>query len=189
MRSKASVRGHPIHPALIPFPIAFLAGAFVFDAVGRIAGRPAFWGTGYHLALAGVITALVAALPGFIDYFTTVPPKSSGHERATRHMLLNLTTVVLFAVGAWLRRGSGVPPSNIVVGLEAVGTVLLTIAGYLGGTLVSRNQISVDHRYAGAGRWRDEGAERRDGGAVVAAPFVNRGSASAGAGQRPPFSQ
>jgi nitrite reductase/ring-hydroxylating ferredoxin subunit len=111
----------------------------------------------------------VAALPGFIDYFTTVPPKSSGHERATRHMLLNLTTVVLFAAGAWLRRGSGVPPSDLVLALEAVGTVLLTIAGYLGGTLVSRNQISVDHRYAGAGRWRDEGAERRDGGAVVAA--------------------
>jgi nitrite reductase/ring-hydroxylating ferredoxin subunit len=28
--------------------------------------------------------------------------------------------------------------------------------GWLGGTLVSRNQVSVDHRYANAGKWREE---------------------------------
>src|ERR671934_160315 len=30
MRTKASIRGHPIHPSLIPFPFAFLWGAFAF---------------------------------------------------------------------------------------------------------------------------------------------------------------
>jgi uncharacterized membrane protein len=40
MRSKASYKGHPIHPALIPFPFAFLYGAFFFDLAGRLAGRP-----------------------------------------------------------------------------------------------------------------------------------------------------
>jgi nitrite reductase/ring-hydroxylating ferredoxin subunit len=45
---------------------------------------------------------------------------------------------------------------------------LLTVAGYMGGTLVTRNQISVDHRYARAGRWKEETAERRDGAVIVA---------------------
>jgi uncharacterized membrane protein len=39
MRSKASIRGHPIHPALIVFPFAFLSGALVFDIAGRLADR------------------------------------------------------------------------------------------------------------------------------------------------------
>jgi uncharacterized membrane protein len=31
--STASIGGHPIHPMLIPFPIAFLSGAVVTDIV------------------------------------------------------------------------------------------------------------------------------------------------------------
>ncbi len=34
--SKASIVGHPIHPMLVPFPIACFVGAFVTDlAYGR----------------------------------------------------------------------------------------------------------------------------------------------------------
>ncbi len=90
MRSKASFRGHPIHPALIPFPFAFLYGAFLFDLAGRVAERPGWWTTGAYLSLVGVVAALIAAVPGFIDYFSTVPPNSSGKKRATKHMLVNL---------------------------------------------------------------------------------------------------
>ena len=31
----------------------------------------------------------------------------------------------------------------------------MIFAGWLGGTLVYRNQIGVDHRYAGAGKWNE----------------------------------
>src|SRR5918911_359340 len=137
MRSKASIRGHPLHPSLIPFPFAFLWGAFAFDAGGRLLDRPAWWTTGFYLGVAGVLTALLAAVPGFIDYFGTVPPKSSGRERATRHMLLNLATVALFAVAAWLRKSGAAPPTAITLALEAVGAAMLSIAGYMGGTLVT----------------------------------------------------
>lgn len=43
MRSRASYKGHPIHPALIPFPFAFLYGAFFFDLAGRLTGRASWW--------------------------------------------------------------------------------------------------------------------------------------------------
>jgi nitrite reductase/ring-hydroxylating ferredoxin subunit/uncharacterized membrane protein len=156
MRSRASFRGHPIHPALIPFPFAFLYGAFLFDLAGRVAGRPGWWTTGAYLGLVGIVAALIAAVPGFIDYFTTVPPKSSGKQRATRHMLVNLAAVVLFAA-AWAVRGeSAAPPDVTVLALEGIGVALLTAGGWMGGVLVNRNQIGVDHRYARAGKWKEE---------------------------------
>lgn len=168
MRSKASFKGHPLHPALIPFPFAFLTGALAFDAAALLLGRPSFWTTGGHLAAAGVAMGLLAAVPGLIDYFYTVPPKSSGKRRATRHMIVNVLAVALFA-GAWfLRRGSA-EPAVTVLALELVAVGLLIAGGWMGGTLVSRNQIGVDHSYAGGGVWQEQGVEARPGTAIVVA--------------------
>jgi uncharacterized membrane protein/nitrite reductase/ring-hydroxylating ferredoxin subunit len=168
MRSAAHLRGHPIHPMLIPFPFAFLTGAFVFDAFGRVTGHPTWWVTGGYLALLGIVAALVAAVPGFIDYLRTVPPKSSGKSRATKHMLLNLSAVALFIVATWLRTDSVAPETGVVV-LEGVAVALLFVGGWLGGVLVSRNQISVDHRYARAGKWKEESVRATTDQAVVVA--------------------
>ncbi|MGH9173836.1 MAG: DUF2231 domain-containing protein [Vicinamibacterales bacterium] len=164
MRSKASYDGHPLHPALIPFPFAFLTGALVFDVLGWFFAAPSWWATGGHLAAAGVITALIAAVPGFVDYLYTVPPKSTGKQRATRHMLINLAAVTLVAA-AWFSRDDAPPLS--VVGLELVAVGLLVVGGWMGGVLVSRNQISVDHRYAGAGKWKEVTIDDRTGTSVV----------------------
>jgi nitrite reductase/ring-hydroxylating ferredoxin subunit len=100
--------------------------------------------------------ALVAAVPGAIDYLYTVPPESTGKQRARKHALVNLSAVALFAATWLLRGGAAVPPGALDLALEAVAVGLLTLGGWMGGTLVSRNQISVDHRYAGAGKWNEE---------------------------------
>lgn len=155
MRSKASVKGHPLHAMLIPFPFAFLTGAFVFDVLGRALDRQALWATGAHLAWAGVIMALVAAVPGFIDYLGTVPPRSTGKQRATRHMLVNLSAVVLFALAGFVRGAAAVPPDPVILVVEAGALALLFAGGWMGGTLVYRNQIGIDHRYANAGTWKE----------------------------------
>jgi nitrite reductase/ring-hydroxylating ferredoxin subunit/uncharacterized membrane protein len=156
MRSKASFRGHPIHPALIPFPFAFLYGGFGFDLLGHLSGKSAWWTTGGYLVLLGILTALLAAVPGFVDYFKTVPPESSGKQRATRHMLVNLSAVILFSI-AWTIRGrADAFPGDLILVLEGVGLVLLTAGGWMGGVLVNRNQIGVDHRYARAGKWNEQ---------------------------------
>jgi nitrite reductase/ring-hydroxylating ferredoxin subunit/uncharacterized membrane protein len=169
VRSRASYKGHPIHPALIPFPFAFLCGAFLFDAAGRVAGRASWWTTGAHLALAGIVMALVAAVPGFIDYRYTVPPKSTGKRRATRHMAANLTAVALFAVALWLRGAAAAAPGIAPLILEGVGVVLLAAGGWMGGVLVNRNQIGVDPRYANAGKWREAAVQWNPGEPAVAA--------------------
>lgn len=169
MRSAANLRGHPIHPSVIPFPFAFLWGAFVADVIGALLDAPSFGRTGWYLSAAGVLMALIAAVPGFIDYFMTVPPESSARERATKHMLLNLATVALFAISLFMRLGEAHQPSAIPLVLEAIGVVMLSMAGWVGGVLVSRNQISVDHRYANAGRWREERVDAKAGEFVTVA--------------------
>jgi nitrite reductase/ring-hydroxylating ferredoxin subunit/uncharacterized membrane protein len=167
MRSRASVKGHPIHPALIPFPFAFLTGALAFDLLGWLFATPAWWNTGEHLVVAGVLSALVAAVPGVIDYIYTVPPNSSGKQRATRHMLTNLSAVTLMGA-AWVVRQSA-SPEMLVVGLEFIAVGLLSYGSLLGGVLVSRNQISIDHRYADAGKWKEATFADRPGAPVTVA--------------------
>jgi uncharacterized membrane protein/nitrite reductase/ring-hydroxylating ferredoxin subunit len=156
MRSKALLLGHPLHPMLVPFPVAFLAGAVVFDLVGRLAGASSWWRTGAYLSAGGIGTAIIAALPGLIDYLFTVPPNSSGQRRATKHATANLSAVACFTLAWWIRGNPSAPPGIAVLALEVVGLGVLAVGAYMGGTLVTRNLIGVDHRYANAGKWREQ---------------------------------
>jgi nitrite reductase/ring-hydroxylating ferredoxin subunit/uncharacterized membrane protein len=167
MRSRASVQGHPIHPALVPFPFAFLTGALAFDLLGWLFVTPTWWATGEHLAVAGVVTALLAAVPGLIDYLYTVPPNSSGKRRATRHMLTNLSAVTLMAMAWVVRQSTGV--GGLVVALEFIAVGLLSYGSLMGGVLVARNQIGIDHRYADAGKWKEATFDDRVDGLVTVA--------------------
>lgn len=140
---------------IIPFPLAFFIGTFVFDVLGIIYYSQAFYLIGYYLGIAGCIMALVAAIPGAIDYFATVPPESSAKKRAATHGLLNVLVLILFFV-AWLLKKGGNSPDWLILGLEAVGFILLFFTGWMGATLVYRNQIGVDPRYANAGKWKEK---------------------------------
>ena len=162
MKSKASVKSHPLHPLLIAFPIAFFTGTLLFDIWAEAAANPELHRVAYYTEIAGVCFALVAAVPGIIDYIYTVPPKSSGKKRATQHGAINVTNVVLFAI-VWFYRQREGASIGLIIGLEAVGFILLCIAGWLGGTLVYRNLIGVDMRYAGAGKWKEKTVDQKTG--------------------------
>ncbi len=185
MKSTASFKGHPIHPMLIPFPFAFLTGAFLFDAAGRLLHKPELGATGRHLTAAGIGAGLAAAVPGVVDYFGSIPPKSSASDRATKHALSNVTALALFGASWVLRRGRR--PSAGSLTAQAAGVGIMSYAGWLGGTLVYRNQIGVDHRYADAGKWKEQSAEPVDGSLIVPeadALKVNQMSLVHAAGER-----
>jgi len=168
VRSRASFKAHPLHPALIPFPFAFLVGSTLFDLASFLAGSRALSLTAAHLTLAGIVAGLLAAVPGIVDYFYTVPPDSSAKARATRHGAGNGVALLLFALAFW-QRDADWNATLLTMGLELLGAGLLAYSGWLGGTLVTRNLISVDHRYADKGRWQEGTFSGRPGDEIVVA--------------------
>lgn len=151
MRSRASIKSHPIHPILVVFPVAFFTGTLVCDVLAFINKSDSIWQMGKYLEIAGIGSAIAAAIPGIIDYSYTVPPKSSAKTRAGKHAILNTVMLGLFVTSVLCRNNIDL----IIIATEAVGMVLLSVAGWMGGTLVHRNQIGVDPRYANAGKWKE----------------------------------
>jgi uncharacterized membrane protein/nitrite reductase/ring-hydroxylating ferredoxin subunit len=154
MKSKASIKGHPLHPILVGFPIAFFTGTLVFDFIGCFTDNDELLKVGYYLELCGIITAVAAAIPGLIDYTFTVPPASSGKKRAAKHGITNTSMLILFSIAFYYRQQETNLP--VVLVLQGIGFILMMFAGWMGGTLVYKNQIAVVNRYAHAGKWNEQ---------------------------------
>ena len=167
MKSKASFKSHPLHPILVSFPIAFFIGTLLFDVLGLVYKEEHLHIAALYLEVAGIGFGLLAAIPGIIDYIFIVPPKSSAKKRATKHGLTNTLMVIIFSVALYLRHNPEIS-FYVIISLELSGVILLSIAGWLGGTLVYRNQIGVDIRYAYAGKWKEEYLHAQNGQIAVA---------------------
>lgn len=142
MQSTAQISGHPIHPMLIPYPFALLSSALVFDLGARITGRESWSQTAQHLTTAGLGSAVVAAVPGIVDYVGTVPRQTSASRTATKHALSNLSALTCFALARSTRRyGGRLPNSGLALALMGMG--LLTVGGLLGSSLVYHERIGV----------------------------------------------
>lgn len=145
MKSKAAIGTHPIHPMLVPLPIGAFFLALVGDIV-HLSGRDPFW---YRFAFicigVGVVTALLAAIFGAIEYFG-VRMSAAGARIATWHAILNVTVVLLYAISWWLRRNDaalGNDRFTAAFGLAVVGFVLLGVSGWLGGNLSYHHKVGV----------------------------------------------
>jgi nitrite reductase/ring-hydroxylating ferredoxin subunit/uncharacterized membrane protein len=150
---------------LVTFPFAYLTGSLAFALLGAISKRRDLTAVSRHLIPAGIATGLAAAVPGLIDYTHTVPPQSSASTRAAKHAIINSSALMLFAA-AWVA-GRDSRRQALPLALQAAGTAAISAGAWLGGTLVYRNQVGVDHRYAGAGRWNEQTA---DAAGVVTLP-------------------
>jgi len=106
-------------------------------------GGPVWKDLAYYTLAGGIITALLAAVPGFIDLLSLTEPKLK--RIGVIHMVINLVVVGLYIVNLVLRRGQNVD-SPIPVILSAVAVVLLGISGWLGGELVHAYGVSVSDR-------------------------------------------
>jgi nitrite reductase/ring-hydroxylating ferredoxin subunit/uncharacterized membrane protein len=152
---------------LIVYPFAFLTGAFGFRVAEAASGNRDLRTVSDYLVPTGIGAGLAAAVPGALDYFGSVPPHSSGRTRATKHALLNVASLGLFATGWLLGRAS--ERRTLPLLFEGVGAAAMCVAGYLGGTMVYRNQIGVDHRYADAGKWQEQTIDTSEPQALLSA--------------------
>lgn len=145
--SKAAIAGHPIHPMLIPFPIAFLVALPVVDIVFAFA-RDAFWAdVAFILLSAGLATGALAALVGLVDFAGLRPVRK--RRVAWWHLLANAGALTISLVNLLIRvgdRADAIVPAGLLLSLVAAG--LLGAGGWFGGELAYRHRIGV-------ARWSD----------------------------------
>lgn len=145
MRAKVVVAGHAVHPMLVAFPLGLLTTSVVWD-ICRLASHRGTWGVvSFWTIVAGVIGALLAAVPGFIDWLA-IPDRTRAKQIGLYHMVLNLIVVGLFiaslaaryaAPGGYADAGFG----RMVWGWIGVG--IAVVSAWLGGELVEKLGIGV----------------------------------------------
>jgi nitrite reductase/ring-hydroxylating ferredoxin subunit/uncharacterized membrane protein len=140
---------------LVALPLGLWIGSWIFDVIGAMSGNSYLIATSFYCAVAGIVGALLAAVPGAIDWFIVVPPNSSAKKRGAIHGSLNVLILLAFLVIAFRRGNAANPADGIELTISTIAIVALGISGWLGGTLAYRNQIGVDRRYAGAGTLKD----------------------------------
>ena len=98
--STANIFGHPIHPMLIPFPLAFFVATFVGDIEFWQTGNP-LWATAATWLLgADLVVAVLAAAAGLTSDFLgdgrirkTAPPSSMRSAMSSRSSSLSSTSI------------------------------------------------------------------------------------------------
>jgi uncharacterized membrane protein len=141
MPSPASVKSHPVHPMLVGFPIGLWVFALICDVVHAMGGG-ASWPTVATFCVAGgIVGALLAAVPGLIDYFSI--DEADMRRIANLHLAVNLGAVVIFAMNLWLRFRLPAE-SNVPLALSVVGVLAIAFGGWLGGEMVYVKGMAVE---------------------------------------------
>src|SRR5262245_4091585 len=142
MTSRASIREHPIHPMLVGFPIALWIFSLICDVAYHAGSLNEFWKSAAFYSMAiGVIGALLAAVPGFIDYLSITEPRTK--KIATTHMILNLVILAMFLFNLGMRYNGAASAEMFEVVLSVVAIALLAVSGWLGGHLVYVHHVGV----------------------------------------------
>ena len=128
--------GHPLHPALVHFPIALLLSASIADAAW-LAGLTADVHLGAVMMAGGLVAGLLAMGAGLVDFSRL---EQSVVPHALRHMAAVGTAWLGYSIALYLRKdvlllgGSELGTASIAVSL--VSASLLSLGGWLGGRLV-----------------------------------------------------
>ena len=139
-RSTARIGGHPIHPMLIPFPIVCFIGTLVTDVVYARTHDTGYAVASHWLLIVGLVMAALAALAGLTDFFGDKRIQSGD---AVKHMLANVTAVVLELVNLLLRLNNDDFIASTGVYISVVVVLILVYSGWKGGDLVYRHGIGV----------------------------------------------
>jgi uncharacterized membrane protein len=140
--STVAIAGHPLHPLIVTFPIAFLTGAAGAD-LGYWFTHDPFWAqAALWLIGAGFVAGLVAALTGMLDFLRIDRVKK--HSAGWIHMVGNVTALALTLVNWVLRWGNfegAILPIGLIISIVVAS--LLGITGWFGAELIYRHKIAV----------------------------------------------
>lgn len=138
--------GHPLHPIMVHFPVAFWSLATALDVLAYF-GLAETWAHGWVLIGLGLAIGLAAMAAGFLELTRLA---EEAQPAAQRHMMAMGLAWICYLGALMSRLKDGAPvaePAALPVALSAIAFVLLLVGGWLGGDLVYRH---------GAGREREE---------------------------------
>ncbi|MGH8540414.1 MAG: DUF2231 domain-containing protein [Stenotrophobium sp.] len=126
---------HPLHPALVHFPVACWSLAVLADFASLHFGEAAWSWSGGLLAI-GCVMAVVAMLAGMVELVRV--PEGAALRDAWWHMGLMLAALTLFAARLLLRLDHLKPlaPDAVSLLFDAGGFLTLAAGGWFGGRLV-----------------------------------------------------
>jgi len=141
-RSTFAIGGHPLHPIMVTLPIGFLIGAFVSDIAAFIVSDPFWVRASLWLTGAGLMTGLLAAIAGFIDF-----AGSSAIRRLKEswlHFAGNAVVLILASASFYSRLyGDAQQVTYTQLLFSFCIVALLGVTGWLGGELVFRRRVGV----------------------------------------------
>ena len=140
--STANFLGHPIHPMLVLFPVAFFVATFACDLIFWRTGQEIWATAAIWLLGAALVMAALAALAGLIDFIGDARIRQISD--AWQHAIGNVIAVLIsvFSFYERYRYGSSVIlPLGLVLSFIVVCILLFT--GCKGGELVFRHRVAV----------------------------------------------
>jgi len=141
-KSAASIAGHPIHPMLIPFPIAFFVATFFCDLAYWQSPNDAWVTATLWLLGAGLVIAALAAVAGLTDVLAE--PRIRVLNDAWWHAGGNVLVVLIQLYNFYARYSEGssaIVPKGLVLSLVVVCILLFT--GWKGWEMVYRYRVGV----------------------------------------------
>jgi uncharacterized membrane protein len=144
MESRAKFLGHPLHQQLIVFPLGLLGMAVIFDIISFVTKNLHWTDMAFYMIGAGVLTGLLAAIFGLIDW-SAIPRNTRAKRIGAVHGLGNVLVVFLFIGSFYLRWADPMHPPTLAYGASFLGFLIALGTGWLGGELVDRLGVGVDN--------------------------------------------
>ena len=138
--------GHPVHPMLVPFPIAFYTATLVCSIVYASNGDTFWFRVAFIANCAAIVMAAVAILPGLIDWLS-IPELSDAKATGLKHMVANVFSLGFFVANAavnYTKLSSPHPPIQSALMLTAFGFLIMLYAGFKGWKMVQTHHIGID---------------------------------------------
>lgn len=140
LASTARIAAHPIHPMLVPIPIACFVGTLLTDIAYAMTAEMTWSDFSAWLISVGVVIGWLAAISGAIDFFANRAIRNL--NAAIIHAVGNLVVLILATINmlvhthdAW----TSVMPGGLT--LSAITVALLLVTGWMGWAMVYRYRV------------------------------------------------
>src|SRR5947209_3713162 len=136
--------GHPVHAAITDVPVGAWTAALALDALDQMTDRREFAAGADGAITVGLVGAVAAAVTGLTDWSDT---DGRARKMGAVHGMLNLTAAGLYGASLIYR---GQQKRSVGRGLAALGFAVAFASAWLGGEIVYKEQVGIDHTAGGA---------------------------------------